>query len=128
MLFLLNDKVINLIGGAELLQAAGLPLTMATSYNVNRVIIDMQTAFIKEPNLAQDNPNLAAALCWLITVYSGANSAMFIAPPKARRPADVGYRLANASLTILGTFKALQDQGRLTTRTINDTIWSKMAA
>lgn len=128
MLFLLNDKVLNLIGGPELLSAAGLPLSMATNYNVTRVIIDMQTAVLKEPNLVNDNPNMAAALCWLITVYSGANSAMFIAPPKAKRASDVGYKLANASLTILGTFKALQDQGRLTTRTINETIWSKMAA
>lgn len=128
MLFLLNDRVISIVGGAEVLNAAGLPISFATSCNLNNAIVAMQTAIMENPNLANADTTKAAALCWLINSRSGANAAMFVPAFKAKRPADVAYRLANVSLTILGSFKAFQEQGKLTTNTINQTVWNKVAA
>lgn len=128
MLFLLNDRVLKTAGGKDLITKVGLPLSFATQCSTAQAVLAMQTAFLEDPNLPVNNPDKAAALAWLLSGRTGANSAMFIySCAKPKHPHEVAYRLATTSLTILGALNALQEQGKLNTRTINENVWAKAA-
>lgn len=129
MFFLLNDRVFLISGGAELVAKAGLPVNFATQAKFPETIIAMQTAFFDNPNFTKDDPIKAAALCWLINSRSKANSAIFIpSSQKMKSPSQVAYRLATTNITTLGSLKALQDDNRLSSKIINESVWSKLAA
>ncbi len=129
MLFLLNDKVFKIADGASIMNEAGLPMTFATKSSVSQIIIAIQTAFMECPELITKEPVKAAALCWVLNSKSKANCAMFVpSVQKLKSPSQIAYRLANVNLTLLGTLNAMQEQGRLTPRVINENVWSKIAA
>ncbi|MCA3691757.1 MULTISPECIES: hypothetical protein [Aquidulcibacter] len=128
MLFLFNDRVLMLTGNADAVINAGIPATAVARYTLNDSILAVQTAIMEMPNLASEAPQKAAALAWLIASRSDANAILFIAPPKCRRPQEVGFRLATVSLTTLGSLKAQQDAGRLTPGIINTSVWQSAAA
>ena len=128
MLFLFNDRVLMLTGNADAVINAGIPATAVARYTLNDSILAVQTAIMEMPNLASEAPKKAAALAWLIASRSDANAILFIAPPKCRRPQEVGFRLATVSLTTLGSLKAQQDAGRLTPGIINTSVWQSAAA
>jgi hypothetical protein len=128
MLFLFNDRVLMLTGNADVVINAGIPAAAVARYTLNDSILAVQTAIMEVPNLASEAPKKAAALAWLIASRSDANAILFIAPPKCRRPQEVGFRLATVSLTTLGSLKAQQDAGRLTSGIINTCVWQSVAA
>ena len=128
MLFLFNDRVLTLTGNADVVINAGIPATAVARYTLNDCILAVQTAIMDMPNLAAEAPQKAAALAWLIASRSDANAILFIAPLKCKRPQEVGFRLATVSLTTLGSLKAQQDSGRLTTGIINTSVWQSAAA
>lgn len=128
MLFLFNDRVLTLTGNADVVINAGIPAAAVARYNLNDSILAVQTAIMEMPNLASEAPHKAAALAWLIASRSDANAVLFIAPPKCKRPQEVGFRLATVSLTTLGSLKAQQDAGRLTSGIINTSVWQSAAA
>lgn len=128
MLFLFNDRVLTLTGNADAVINAGIPASAVARYTLNDSILAVQTAIMEMPNLATDVPQKAAALAWLIASRSDANAALFIAPPKCRRPQEVGFRLATVALTTLGSLKGQQDAGRLTSGLINASVWQSVAA
>jgi hypothetical protein len=128
MLFLFNDRVLMITGNADVVINAGIPAAAVARYTLNDSILAVQTAIMEMPNLAVEAPQKAAALAWLIASRSDANAILFIAPPKCKRPQEVGFRLATVSLTTLGSLKAQQDAGRLTSGIINTSVWQSVAA
>ena len=128
MLFLFNDRVLTITGNADLAINAGIPTAAVARYTLNDSILAVQTAIMEIPNLAAESPQKAAALAWLIASRSNANAILFIAPPKCKRPQEVGFRLATVSLTTLGSLKSQQDAGRLTAGIINTSVWQSVAA
>lgn len=128
MLFLFNDRVLMITGNADVVINAGIPAAAVARYTLNDSILAVQTAIMELPNLAVEAPQKAAALAWLIASRSDANAILFIAPPKCKRPQEVGFRLATVSLTTLGSLKAQQDAGRLTSGIINTSVWQSVAA
>jgi hypothetical protein len=128
MLFLFNDRVLTITGNADLAINAGIPAAAVARYTLNDSILAVQTAIMEIPNLAAESPQKATALAWLIASRSNANAILFIAPPKCKRPQEVGFRLATVSLTTLGSLKGQQDAGRLTSAIINTSVWQSVAA
>jgi hypothetical protein len=127
MLFLFNDRILTLSGNSDVVAKAGIPAASVARFTLIDSILAVQTAIMEIPNLAAEAPEKAAALAWLISSRSDANAILFIAPPKCKRPQEVGFRLATVSLTTLGSLKAQQDAGRLTSAIINTSVWQSFA-
>jgi hypothetical protein len=128
MFFLLNDRVLTIAGGPEIVTRAGLPAHAVTRFSTPEVILAIQTAIMGNPAFALTNPTEAAALTWLLASRTQANAGLFIGPAKCRKPQDVGFRLASVSLTTLGTLKSMQDQGKLNPAIVNASVWQSVAA
>lgn len=128
MLFLFNDRILTLTGNADVAINAGIPASAVAHFKLNDCILAVQTAIMDMPNLVAEAPQKAAALAWLIASRSDANAILFIAPPKCKRPQEVGFRLATVALTTLGGLKAQQDSGRLTSGIINTSVWQSAVA
>ncbi len=129
MLFLLNDTVLMINGGLALVQRAGLPMDAVRGFRLSDAISAMQTAMIEIPDLVKASPDKAAALCWLLASRSQANAALFVPnSAKPRKPADISYRLAQVSITTLGSLHALQQQGRSSPAVVNAAVWQAKAA
>ncbi len=128
LLFLLNDRVLSITGGRELIDKVGLPTNFATRCTLAEAVNALQMAIFEFPELQKTHPDRAAALTWLLNARSGANAAMFMAPhTKIKYPSQIAYKLATTQITILGALNALQQQGRLTNNIINESIWKKVA-
>lgn len=127
MLFLLNDRVLAISGGRDLIDKVGIPANFATRCTLPEAVNALQMAIFEYPDLQKTHPDKAAALAWLLNARSGANAAMFIAPQsKIKYPSQIAYKLATTQITILGALNALQQQGRLTNNIINESIWKKV--
>lgn len=128
MLFLLNDCVLMISGGKELLERTGFPMNFVAHASASDAVVAMQSAIYENPNLWNENADKAAALCWLLNAKTQANSAMFLPiAPKIKSPNQVAYKLGKTDLTTLGALLSLQKQGRLTNQIINDSVWKKVA-
>jgi hypothetical protein len=128
LLFLLNDGVLTIAGGMDLLERTGLPMALVTQGTQADAIIAMQTAIMECPDLVHRNPEKATALCWLLNAKTQANAALFIpAANKIKSPMQIAYKLGSVDLTTLGALLSLQKQGRLTNNVINQSVWRKVA-
>ena len=104
-----------------------MPHQLINKSGLGDIILALQNAFVLDPNFHINQPEKAAALAWILNSKSKANAAVFVpTTAKVKSPAQIGYRLANTDLTILGAFNSLQEQGRLSSNMINDVIWSKI--
>jgi hypothetical protein len=84
---------------------------------------------VEIPDLPRTQPDKAAALCWVLASRSQANAALFVpnvASP--RKPSDISYRLAQVSITTLGSLHGLQQQGRTSPAVVNASVWQAKAA
>jgi hypothetical protein len=123
MLFLLNDHVIDLVGGAEaarLLVPAHIPLKSVTAAQAVAVL---QAEVHADPKIAGTQPDRAKGVCWMIYASTQANAALAVAPPGSRRPSEVGVRLLNVKLITLANLAALQREGRLSSGLVNKSVW-----
>jgi hypothetical protein len=126
---LLNDRILKIAGGIELLDKAGIPHQMVNKAGLSDIILALQNEYVLDSNFHINQPEKAAALVWVLNSKSKANTAVFVpTSTKVKSPSQIGYRLANTDLTILGAFNSLQEQGRLNGNMINDVIWSKIPA
>ena len=128
MLFLFNDRIMTLAGGANSTIASGIPTQFVAKFKLHDAILAVQTAIMERPNLAAEAPEKAAALAWLLASRSSVNAVLFIPPANCRRPQDVGFRLATVDLTTLVALKFRQDSGKLSPGLINSSVWQGMAA
>jgi hypothetical protein len=129
VLFLLNDTVFAISGGLELVNRARMPLEAVRTMRLPEVVQAVQTALFDDPDFVRNEPEKAAALCWLLAARSQANAALFVSSlQKPRKPADIGYRLAQVAITTLGSLQALQQQGRSSAAVVNACVWQARAA
>lgn len=125
----MNDRVLKIAGGIELVNKAGIPHAMVSQSSLADIILVLQNEFLKDPMFQRNNPIMAAALAWILNSKSKANAALFVPnAKKVKLPKQIGYRLANTNLALLGTLNSLQEQGKLTTHVINENVWSKLHA
>lgn len=122
MLFLLNDRVLDLGDPAETLLAlgAGDPARLPGT----RAIIAMgQDAAFSTDSFATGHPNLWRGVACQIALAMQANCALFVAPPRARSAREVGVQFAFAPLTTLAFLESLQQGERLSPALVNAHVW-----
>lgn len=122
MLFLLNDRVLDLGDPVETLLRIGTanPARLPTT----RAIVAMgQDAAYASANFQVSHPDLATSIAAMIALASQANCALFVCPPKARSAREVGVQFAFAPLTTVAFLLDAQGKGPLTASMVNAHVW-----
>lgn len=128
MLFLFNDVVLDL--GDE----KGTALEAGTSHGfdqanlyklrVGKVAKMIREAVFEEPQLARTNPDVAVFLAALLAWKTGeANALLAVAPRHIEQPMQVQLRVASVSLVTLSQLRELQDGGKLSSHSVNMSVW-----
>ena len=120
MLFLLNDRVLDLGDPAEALRASGLG---DRALGMREAVARGQAAAFATANFSSGHPDLARGVAALVALAGEANCALFLAGPQAHAAAEVGVKIAAAPLTTLVYLKQAQDEGRLTPALVNAEVW-----
>ena len=122
MLFLLNDKVLDIAAEVETLQSeAAAGWRPPTLYQA--VTLGQQALFTAE-TFSAVHPSALMRLAAAIAMASDANAALFVRPYNAQDYRHVGVRLASAPLTTLSRLEQFQRQGPLTTGLVIALVWS----
>lgn len=122
MLFLLNDRVLDLGDPAETLLAlgAGDPARLPPT----RAIVAMgQEAAFASGDFAHGHRDLLRSLACLTTLALQANCALFVTPANAKSARQVGVQFAFAPLTTLAYLEGAQAAGRLGPALANRHVW-----
>jgi hypothetical protein len=127
MLFLLNNRVFEVGDVSETLKASGFPMAMQGRVKPAEVIQAGLEAFLANPDFPNSNPSQAAGYCALLMTIADANAALFIAPPGAKAPQQVGWRLADIPITTIARLFSLQTSNSLTPAVINREVWANAA-
>lgn len=120
MLFLFNDRILDL-GAPEVI--AG-PVRVSPQRALAAAVQAGREAIFAAGDVAGLHVDLLRTLAARIAVASDANAALFICPPRAKAPEQVGVRLAETPLTTLAFL--LQRQGvrvALDPALVNQTVW-----
>ncbi|MEZ5939517.1 MAG: hypothetical protein R3C52_15060 [Hyphomonadaceae bacterium] len=121
----MNDRVLDIgIPEQKLVETVGVPaaakqmrLTGAEVVNIGREL------FFQLGRGIMPDAKAATALACLIAIKSEADGALFVVPPKARKPADVGCKFVAMPLTTLYYLNSLQAAGTLTPEDVNQAVW-----
>lgn len=127
MLFLFNDVVFDLGDPEETVLSAGGPLSELELrvLPLARVFQLVREAVFEQPKLARTKPDKAAYLSALVAWKTGEANALLAVPFQgAKRPSEVGVRLANLSLFLIAELKDMQAADRLTPRAVNQSVWA----
>ncbi len=122
MLFLLNERVLDLGDPALLVQARGWG-DLARMPRMAVAVREGQEAAFASHNFEKAHPDLMARVAVQLALASEANCALFVAPPRARAARDVGVQFAYAPLTTLVYLLSLQEKGALNAAIINREVW-----
>ncbi len=122
MLFLLNDRVLDLGDPAETLleSGAGDPARLPP---LHAIITRGQEAAFASSAFAAAHPDLRRSIASMIVLSSTANCALFVCPPRARAARDVAVRFAFAPLTTLAFLADAQRGGRAVAALANAHVW-----
>ena len=127
MLFLFNDVVFDLGDLTSVLRSGELPLTPTqvdelTAGQLNTLV---REAVFMNPDVAKTRPRQVKHLVALITyVAPGANALLAVRPDDAETCANVGLRYAQLPITTLAYLWGEQEEGRLTPRAVNQSVWA----
>jgi hypothetical protein len=122
MLFLLNDRVLDIANEVETLKhesAAG--WRAPTLY---QAVALGQRVIFAEGSFHHLHASVSLRLAAGIAMASEANAALFVRPANAVQFGQVAVRLAAAPLTTLARLEQYQRQGPLTTAAVNAYVWS----
>jgi len=122
MLFLLNDRVLDLGEPVETLRRLG-AADPARLPQPSAIVAMGQDAAFASANFAHGHPDLALSIAAMIALTSEANCALFVAPPRARSARQVGVQFAFAPLTTMAFLCDAQTRGALTAAMINTHVW-----
>ncbi len=128
MLFLFNDVIFDLGDEQETALEAGLShgFEQAALYRmrVGKVVKMIREAVFEEPHLARTNPEVAAFLAALLAWKTGeANALLAVAPRHIDEPMQVQLRVASVSLVTISQLRELQDAGKLSSHSVNMSVW-----
>ncbi len=122
MLFLLNDRVLDLGEPAETLLRLG-TADPARLPRTSQIVAMGQDAAFASANFSQGHPDMMLSIAAMIALTSEANCALFVAPPGARSARQVGVQFAFAPLTTMAFLKDAESKGALTPAMINAHVW-----
>ena len=126
MYFLLNDTLFelderNLVSPLDARRFAALPLSYVVQLG--------QELFAEDPLLPRNAPERARRLAMLLALKQPAvNAALFVAPARGCRPAQVGARFAELSIEVLAALYAKQNAGALDAVSADREVWRRLAA
>lgn len=126
MLFLMNDVVLS-FDPAELTP----PVTRDRFAKLSLSYVGElgKELFAEEPLLPHKDPERAARLAALIAMKaSDINAALFIAPGRGCRTADVQVRYVQLSVEVMATLLERQNSGALTNIEADRQVWRRLAA
>ena len=128
MLFLFNDVVFDLGDEQELALRSGAEHGFDTAalfkMRTGKVVKLIREAVFEEPQLARTNPDVAAFLAALLAWKTGeANALLAVAAPHIETPMQVQLRLASVSLVTMSQLRELQDAGKLSSHSVNMSVW-----
>lgn len=122
MLFLLNDRVLDLGDPAETLLAlgAGDPARLPST----RAIIEIgQDAAVATQGFSIGHADVGRGVACLVALAIQANCALFVAPERVRSARQVGVQFAYAPLTTLAFLAGVQRGGRVSPALVNAHVW-----
>lgn len=120
MLFLLNDRVLDLGDPVEALRASGMG---ERALGLREAVARGQEAAFASANFTSGHPDLARAVAAMVALTGEANCALFLAGSQARSAREVGVKIAAAPIATLAYLKQVQDQGPLTPALVNAEVW-----
>ena len=127
MLFLLNDRVLDLgppgetlqrLAGDDALRRLSGPLSLAQT----------KAAVFQAGGVDKLSDDERLRLVCLLAITTEANAAVFVVLPGAVSAAHVASRLARVGLTTLAWLDELERAGKLTPAHINANVWAHAAA
>ena len=122
MLFLLNDRVLDISAETEAVRAEFGPRRPLPSL-YQAVALGQQMMFLGG-SFHDVHASAALRVAALIALASDANAALFVKLINARGPEDVAVRLASAPLTTLAWLEQHQHEGMLPAGMVNEHVWS----
>jgi len=126
MYFLLNDVVLNLQGDDLSPQTLG---RRFASVGFDYVQTLGRELFSEEPLVQHTHPDRAAKLAALIiSKQPTINAALFLAPARGCKPAQVSVRFAAIDITALATLQRAQVNGQLDAVFADREVWRRLAA
>jgi hypothetical protein len=126
MLFLLNDTVLDLGLPAEMFARVGGGTPVKA--RMDHAISAGQEALFSAGAFQSAHPDVVFAIAAEIALCSEANAALFVAPPRVRKPAEVAVRLASAPLTTLARIQAYQKRFGPDPAFVNQQVWNLAGA
>lgn len=126
MLFLFNDTLLDIPQPAEVLREGKFPVPEAefARMSVGSIALLAKEQVYKDLQLPKTQPQVASHLSLLLAAKSGANAAL-VGPPLggARKPEQMGLRLAEVSLVTISNLYQMQQGGNLTAAHVNEAVW-----
>jgi hypothetical protein len=126
MLFLLNDRVLDVGDADATLRASGFPVErLGPAPSPVAVLEAARATFLANPAFHRGESPQVGGLCALIHLSSGANAALFVVPDGAHATAQVGVRLADLELLMIAKLAARQAGAPLDPAMLNREVWAK---
>ena len=126
MYFLLNDAVLSLQGEDLSPQVIG---RRFASIGFDYVQTLGRELFSEEPTVQHTHPERALKLAALIlSKQPTINAALFVAPSKGCKPAQVGVRFASLDVAVIATLQQAQNSGHLDAVFADREVWRRLAA
>lgn len=126
MLFLFNDTLLDIPQPVEMLRDGRFPIPEKEfgRMRMGEIALLAKEEVFKDLNLPHTQPDVARNLCILLAAKSGANAAL-VGPPLggARKPEQMGLRLAEVSLVTMSNLYQMQESGNLTPNHVNQAVW-----
>lgn len=126
MMFLFNDTLLDIPQASDLLREGKFPIPEADFARMSLGSIAMlaREEVYKDLDLPKNQPEVAKHLAILLAAKSGAN-AVLVGPPLggARKPEQMGLRLAEVSLVTISNLYQMQEGGSLTPAHVNRAVW-----
>jgi hypothetical protein len=127
MLFLLNDRVLDLGAPGETLQRLAGEQALQRLSGLKSLAETKHCVFqAGGADRLKDDERLR--LSCLLAITTEANAAVFVVLPGASSAAQVASRLAKVGLTTLAWLDEMQNGGKLTPALINANVWAQAAA
>ncbi|MBB35144.1 MAG: hypothetical protein CME88_07725 [Hirschia sp.] len=128
MLFLINDKVIDVGDAAATAAKLGHLISNVPSFQLTAVeAVEIGRELFFQADDVRPRLELLIALAALLGDKTDANAALFVRPAKARSRTDVQFRIVDAPITTLAYLMQLQKEGALPPKVINESIWEHAA-
>jgi hypothetical protein len=127
MLFLLNQRVLDLSAPGETLQSLAGEDTLHQISGM-QALTSAKAAVFNAGSVEQMTPQEQLKMACSLAIFTDANAVVLLVPQGARSPHHVASRLARVGLTTLAWLDEMQKDNRVTPAMINANVWAHTAA